>query len=377
MQKEKIALIALVIIVVAALSVFIIAVNTDIFENLFVEKQTIEVGDCANVSYIGKYASNNTVFDSSYADWLNKTGDTPLLIFVSYNVSETSPKVGYNAELIKGFMDGLIGLKEGQTKTIGPIPPEDAYGARKFTVGSIFTTSKLAFGMNQTVEVTNYTSENISFKWINMENLGNFTMPQMVINNLLSENETEMVIYPPPGYLWENSTTIINITENNVTVLITPTKSENLSAIVQQARYGEKQMLIFPNLTTAVWNDTTITVTGSPAIGSNYTFPTTDSYGSPINVTITVQNVSDDLINVSIISDQAADVQYLEVNKTLVFNRTFVLPRVYKDIPVMYIAYFYELDIQNAGYSLSELAGETLLFEVTIEKVYKTSQETS
>ncbi len=66
MQKEKIALIALVIIVVAALSVFLIAVNTNIFENLFKEKLILSEGDCADVNYIGRYTSNNTIFDTSY-----------------------------------------------------------------------------------------------------------------------------------------------------------------------------------------------------------------------------------------------------------------------------------------------------------------------
>jgi hypothetical protein len=43
----------------------------------------------------------------------------------------------------------------------------------------------------------------------------------------------------------------------------------------------------------------------------------------------------------------------------------------------MYISYFYAEEIQKAGYSLEPLAGESLTFEVTLEKVYKTSQETS
>ncbi len=55
-------------------------------------------------------------------------------------------------------------MQEGQTKIIGPIPPEKAYGANKLTEGAIFTTQYLAFGMNQTVIVTNYTSENLSAK---------------------------------------------------------------------------------------------------------------------------------------------------------------------------------------------------------------------
>jgi len=375
MQKEKIALIALVIIVVAALSVFLIAVNTDFFENVFKEKLTISEGDCTDVSYIGRYASNNTIFDSSYTYAENKSGGTPLKIFVSYNATATSPKAGYTAGMIQGFMEGIIGMQEGQTKIIGPIPPEKAYGAKKLSIGAIFTTQYLAFGMNQTAEVTSYTSENLSLKWIQMENLGNFTMPQLIINNLQSTNETEMVIYPPPYYIWENATFIVNITDTTVIVSTTPTKSTNLSDVVKDVRYGEKQMLIFPNATTASWNDTTITVECSPIVGQNYTFQTPGDTGM-INITVHINNITGDKINVTITNDQSPEPTYLDVYKILTFNRTFILPRLYKDIPSMYISYFYEQDIKDAGYSLEPLAGESLLFEVTIEKVYKTSQET-
>jgi len=376
MQKEKIALIALVIIVIAALSVFLIAVNTDIFENLFKEKLTITEDDCADVNYIGRFASNNSVFDSSYNDTTNKTGGIPLKIFASYNKTATSPKSGYTAGMIEGFMDGIIGMQEGQTKTIGPIPPEKAYGTNKFGVGSIFTSQYLAFGMNQTVEVTNYTSENLSVRWIQMENLGNFTMPQLVINNLQSTNETEMVVYPPPYYIWENCSSITKITDTNVTVRTTPTKSTNLSKEVKDVRYGEKQMLIFPNATTASWDNTTITVVCSPIVGQNYTFQT-QGYSGMVNITIHINSIIGDMINVTITNDQSPEPSYLDVYKVLTFNRTFTLPRIYKDIPAMYISYFYGEDIKRAGYSLEPLAGETLLFEVTVEKVYKTSQETS
>jgi FKBP-type peptidyl-prolyl cis-trans isomerase 2 len=376
MQKEKIALIALVVIVVAALSVFLIAVNSDIFENLFKEKLTISEGDCADVNYIGRYSSNNTIFDKSYQYADNKSGGTPLKVFVSYNATATSPKAGYTAGMIKGFMDGIIGMQEGQTKTIGPIPPEKAYGAKKLTVGSIFTTQYLAFGMNQTVEVTAYTGENLSLKWTAMENLSNFTMPQLVINNLQSQNETEMVIYPPPYYIWENSTSIINITDTTVTVITTPTKATNLSNVVKDVRYGDKQMLIFPNATTASWTNTTITVVCSPVVGQNYSFQT-QGYSGLINVTVLINNITGDTINVSIINDQSPEPTFLDVYRTFTFNRTFVLPRLYKDIPSMYISYFYAQDITKAGYSLEPLAGESLTFEVTVEKVYKTSQGTS
>jgi len=376
MQKEKIALIALVIVVVAALSVFVTAINTDIFENLFKEKLILSEGDCADVNYIGRYASNNTIFDTSYKYAENKSGGTPLKVFLKTFPEEASWKPGYTTDIIEGFREGLIGMQEGQTKIIGPIPPEKAYGANKLTEGAIFTTQYLAFGMNQTVIVSNYTSENISFKWIEMENLSNFTMPQLIIKNLQSENETEMVLYPPPYYIWKNSTSIINVTDTTVTVSTTPTKKTNLTDIVTDVRDGEKQMLIFPNATTASWTDTTITVVCSPQKGWNYTFQT-QGYSGMVNVSIHINNITGDKINVTITNDQSTEPTYLDIYKTLTFNRTFVLPRIYRDIPSMYISYFYAEDIQKAGYSLEPLAGESLIFEVTLEKVYKNTQETS
>ncbi len=376
MQKEKIALVGLVIIVMAALSVFLIALNTDIFTDLFKEKLTIQEGDCADVNYTGRYTSNNTVFDSSYTSWQNKTGGNPLNIFVSFDANMTSPKAGYTSGMIKGFIEGLIGMQEGQTKIIGPIPPKDGYGVNKLTTGSIFTSNYFAFGMNQTVIVTNYTGENLSVKWIQMENLTNFTMPQFIINDLQSMNQTDMVTYPPPYYIWKNTTRITNITNDTVTVYTTPTKATNLSTVVEQVLYGEKQMLLFPNATTATWNDTTITVTCSPEIGKNYTFETQGSYGM-INVTVKIGNITGEKINVSITTTESPEPSYLEVYRTLVFNRTFFMPRLYKNIPSMYISYLFTSDIEKAGYSLNPLAGETLTFEVTVEKVYKTSQGVS
>lgn len=209
-----------------------------------------------------------------------------------------------------------------------------------------------------------------------MENLGNFTMPQLVVKNLQSMNETEAVIYPPPYYIWENSTSIINITDTTVTAKTTPTKSTNLSDVLTPVQYGEKQMMIFPNATTASWNDTTITVVCSPVIGQNDTFPYEYS-GSVVNITVHVNNITGDIINVTITNDQNPEPTYLDVYRTFTFNRTFVLPRIYKDIPSFYSQYYLIEEITKAGYSVEPLAGESLTFEVIVEKVYKTPQDTS
>jgi len=378
MQNEKIAIITLVVIIVGALSVFLAATyGEDILNNLFQEEKTIELEDCADVNYIGKLV-DGTVFDSSYTYPDNKTGGIPEKIFVSLNETETppegyelySPSMGTEGFMIEGFLEGLVGLKAGETATIGPIPPEKAYGANKLGIGDTFSTSNLAMVMNQTVEVIELTDESISLKWIGMEDLGNFTMPQMIIKNLSSLDQNEMVIYPPPYYLWENSSKIINIADETVEVKLTPTKGTNISETIQVVQYNDKIIFILPDATTAVLNDTSITLTTSPEVGNNYTYSQDVGY-EVINMTLTIESVVNDTINISILYE--GEKTYQLSNKTLNFDRTYSMPRLYKDIPPMYQEYIFGQDIIRAGYSMHELAGKELIFEVTIENVYKTS----
>ena len=155
MKNEKIAIIALVVIIAGALSVYLTAAYyPDIFENLFEEEEpilTIEMGDLADVHYIGKYASNDTIFDSSYDDPENKTGGSPLEVFVTLNSSETPPDE-YSSysniigqDFVQGFIEDLVGLKTKQTATIGPLPPEKAYGVSP-KVGDVINLSGLGAG---------------------------------------------------------------------------------------------------------------------------------------------------------------------------------------------------------------------------------------
>jgi len=383
MQSEKVAVIALVIIIVGALSVYLFATyGEDIFGNLFEEKEesepgSIELGDCADVYYIGKYASNGTVFDSSYENVDNKINGTPLQMFISTNKSAVSPKSGYMG-IIEGLAEGLVGLKENDTATIGPISPGKAYGAKKLGIGDTFSTINLALEMNQTLQVTDLNSDSISLKWINMENIGKFTMPQMILKNLSSMDQNEMIIFPPPHSIWENSTEIISIADEEVTVKTTPTKNESLSEILKPIQYGIADvMFIFPDATTATWDETTITITSSPEIGKIYPYSQDTGYGYAMNMTFTIESIVNDTINISVMYEGSDEKMYQEVNSTLEFNRTFTLPRSYKNIPLMYQEYLFAEDIQREGYSLHELAGESLIFEVEIVKVYKTSQEES
>jgi len=87
MQNKNLIIIAFILII-GALSLY---VTTTYYPNLLGEKKTVEIGDCIDVHYIGRYASNNTIFESSYGDIENKTGGTPLKIFVSFDMNEMPP----------------------------------------------------------------------------------------------------------------------------------------------------------------------------------------------------------------------------------------------------------------------------------------------
>ncbi|MDG6219186.1 MAG: FKBP-type peptidyl-prolyl cis-trans isomerase, partial [Candidatus Thermoplasmatota archaeon] len=144
MNNEKIAIIALVIIIAGALSLFLISsFGGDILSNLFNDTNTtpigdtiIEEGDCADVHYIGRFFSNNTIFDTSYEDVAIDAGIynesrpyDPLKIFVDPKGTLQPPEnfSEYSSGMIQGFLEGLIDMGAGETKTI-VIPPEKGYG---------------------------------------------------------------------------------------------------------------------------------------------------------------------------------------------------------------------------------------------------------
>ena len=59
------------------------------------------------------------------------------------------------------------------------------------------------------------------------------------------------------------------------------------------------------------------------------------------------------------------------------FKRTFEFPRIY-DMDISFLQQAlpqFESDLQREGYSLGNLAGETLIFEISIEEIIKTSQK--
>ena len=247
MENEKIALIALVIIIAGALTVFLVSGNLeDILNNLNNDQdQTldtiVEVGDCVDVNYIGRFADNKTVFDTSYEDVAidedlyneNRTYE-PLNIFVNPEGTLSTPDgyENYSSSMIQGFLDGLVGMEKGETKTV-TIPPEKAYGiwnqslaesyglspypiespvdlvwdmdrtifsqyfsTVNLSVDTVFDWGIVMLGINDTITATITAINNTNVTYIvNVENGTTFTMPLFNWDvSILPNNETTFLL---------------------------------------------------------------------------------------------------------------------------------------------------------------------------------------
>ena len=118
-----IAIAVVVIVIVALLAIVIIP--------SFFQPNTIEIGDCIEVEYTGKFVVNGTVFTTTYNDTVNKTGGTPQKLFVNPDMNLSVPSECGASSVLKlvpqEAIRGLIGMKEGVTKNI-TLSPEEAYG---------------------------------------------------------------------------------------------------------------------------------------------------------------------------------------------------------------------------------------------------------
>ncbi len=308
------------------------------------EKQPLQVGKgaFAELYYIG-YLENGSIFDSSFVD-ANITIDTPfnasnytLSSFRLY-VEDDSPSEypdGWNAgnyNVIEGLWKGIIGMKESDEKTL-TIPPEKAYGMPVET-GITFLSDFTDIEQKFFITAVNLTDVTLDLKWI--PELGEkFTMPMYWSGGYLSN----------PYWVLENATEVISFNETNATIKTTPNKLDSLTLYPFWEGY-----------TTASFNDTTISLITTPEIGSDFSY-----YG----YTYIVENVTDDKINISITYEN--ETYYQEVNKTLTFDRTFNITRMFDKIPGDYL----QEDLNNGGYSFNELAGKTLYYKIKLNHIYK------
>ncbi len=83
--------------------------------------KVVKSGDTVQVDYTGKL-ENGTVFDTSREDVAKQAG-----IYVNGRTYTPLTFTVGSGQLIKGFDEGVVGMKVGEEKTLN-IPPEKAYG---------------------------------------------------------------------------------------------------------------------------------------------------------------------------------------------------------------------------------------------------------
>jgi FKBP-type peptidyl-prolyl cis-trans isomerase 2 len=108
--KYYIGIVALVAILVGVL--FITSVESNAF---------VEIGDTVQVDYTGKLP-DGTVFDTSDPEVAVSAG-----LYQEERSYQPLPVVMGAHTVIKGFEDGLLGMKEGESRTL-TIAPENGYG---------------------------------------------------------------------------------------------------------------------------------------------------------------------------------------------------------------------------------------------------------
>ncbi len=85
------------------------------------DNTTVKPGDTVQVDYTGRL-ENDMVFDTSREDVARQAG-----IYVEGREYVPLTFVVDSGQLIRGFDEGVVGMKVGEEKTI-TIPPEEAYG---------------------------------------------------------------------------------------------------------------------------------------------------------------------------------------------------------------------------------------------------------
>jgi hypothetical protein len=369
MQKEKIAAVGLVVIVIAvSIAFFTATYYPDLLEKLIEGEKTIEYGDYADIHYIGRYSSNNTIFASSYEFTDNKSGGTPLKVFVNLN-SSAVPDANYSGysntidnTYVVGFLEGLPGLTEGDSKTLGPIPPEKAYG---FTPKEGDELDLTEFGgvVYKIVKIKRNTTP--LPEWIDLGFDPNQTVSIYTLRDQSHFIGEEIDLYAA----WANSSKVTKINDTFIWIETTPPADipENFTwTELNQTLSGNIQ---FPKEKSTIisQNATTIVIQHNAIVGDNVSFLST--FGQAIN--FSVVEVTDEIINASY--NNSGSFIYFEFSRTTIveLNQTqdITIPIPEDTLtPVLPFLWSSENDFRL---SLSNLADEDVIFEIDVLEIYK------
>jgi FKBP-type peptidyl-prolyl cis-trans isomerase 2 len=224
-----------------------------------VEIPKIAIGDCADVYYIGRF-TNGTVFDTNIMEVATANGiynETN-----SYNASNvfvdptlelyppTDFEESYTSEFVKGFLNGLIGMGEGEKRNV-TVKPEDGYGFWNESLAEEF--------MMDSIPLDNIIENNVT------ENITDFSSYYPDVNVDVGETfDYGSIAFGQAGVM---NATIVEVTEENVTYHLFV---ENGTTI--------KLPLFNWNVTFIVENDTSFNM--HSVIEVNHTFTYGDYWGA-------------------------------------------------------------------------------------------------
>lgn len=387
MQKEKIALIALVIIIVAALATFVVALNTNYLDNLFQEEKIIAEGDYADVNYIGYYASNGTIFDSSYKYPANKSEPTPVKMFVTLNATAT-PGTNFSAysnlindAYVKGFIQNLVGLKQGQTKSTAVISATDAYGVSP-TVGDVMNFTVLA-GRDYRISILNI-EKNQPMPALFIDYFGNQTTDLYrfreefhyigeVIDSYFDSSANPQ---------WVNATVVTKINQTLLWKYTTPDphKLTNLSWVDSNSDTSSENAytILYPANVSSIdpssINDSTFIVSHNPKINDTISYyNVTYQSGAPFTVrNITAENIT--AYYNATTGNQTTQIVHVFPRKSVIMrNQTQNITPIYPKEWLSYVLSMARTYDHSMIYNLSPLADKDVYFDITVVRVYKVS----
>jgi hypothetical protein len=413
MQNEKIAAVALAIIIAGALSTYLYFNYKD---SIFPEEEkdepvkpkpgneTIQIGDCIDIHYIGRYASNDTIFSTSYSNPENKSGGIPLNVFVNDNIS-IDPPANYSEYLSSpltailsgsfedyfylttspigtknGFREEILALRKGVDNFITePMAPLKAYGN--------------SIGLNSVINVTELSPEPLIYRVIGIQE--DAPMPDEIVEYYgeLFGNTTTLFTLREDMYeigdvieekfiSWANSTVISKL--NDTTMWMYTSPPFDIDEKFSWIDYDEETALQFtyPENSSQITqiNESTIIITHTPEINSIIEeaiyYPLYDFFMN--NQTYTVESLSDDKINVSFITDETTgNKSYTELNRKSIIQRNetrIITQETPGDLLEINLLLLRLMD-ENFYLSYHPLSDETVYFEIEILDIYKTSQE--
>ena len=328
--------------------------------------KVIEEGDCILINYTMRYASNGTIIETTYKDvaiaegiYDNNHSYEPKKVFVNADRSKVPPPGFCHKILPAGLIEKLVGLAEGEKRTI-TLSPKEAYGVKPKEGDTILFPPLLGKDLRLKILDIRY-NESMPTAYISL--YGNKTTTVYVIRKENLQEGDSITLYS----CWPNGSTIVKINETTAWIYTTPLpdKMKNLTWVEKDRTTG-KIYVYWENSTDVInISNETITLYHHPTINSTMTIYDTKNLKVD---TYRVIDVSPDKIRMVNESNHT-----LEIDRIKILNRTTTIS-IIEEMPEEALSQLLELArLANPyfEYSLDKLSDETIVYEVEIVKIYK------